>query len=125
VPLREIKVRNYEGSRVYVLSDDLIARNEMKIFIIRNFPFIQFNDDDFALFLFTQMRYTKKVSMWPVGLITKFGVSTPIVKNGTITGFYDGWIGGRKFPGELSLSPSCDVVRDLPRGDKGWKLKFN
>lgn len=39
--------------------------------------------------------------MWPVGLITKFGVSTPIVKNGTITGFYDGWIGGRKFPGEF------------------------
>jgi hypothetical protein len=36
--------------------------------------------------------------MWPVGLITKYGVSSPIVKNGTISGFYDGWIGGRKFP---------------------------
>lgn len=50
------------------------------------------------------MRYTKKVSMWPVGLITKFGVSTPIVKNGTISGFYDGWIGGRKFPVSFSRS---------------------
>ena len=49
-------------------------------------------------FLFSQMRYTKKVSMWPVGLITKYGVSTPIVKNGTIAGFYDGWNGGRKYP---------------------------
>lgn len=48
------------------------------------------------------MRYTKKVSMWPVGLITKFGVSSPIVRNGTITGFYDGWIGGRKFPVDMA-----------------------
>lgn len=61
------------------------------------------------------MRYTKKVSMWPVGLITKFGVSTPIVKNGTISGFYDGWIGGRKFPGEWSLLCGGEAL-------KGWKL---
>jgi hypothetical protein len=48
------------------------------------------------------MRYTKKVSMWPVGLITKYGVSSPIVRNGTISGFYDGWIGGRKFPVDMA-----------------------
>lgn len=52
---------------------------------------------DFFL-LFSQMRYTKKISMFPVGLITKYGVSTPIVRNGTIAGFYDGWNGGRKYP---------------------------
>lgn len=71
---------------------DLIAR-KIKI---HDFYSLNFNYLFFALLL--QMRYTKKVSMWPVGLITKFGVSTPIVKNGTISGFYDGWIGGRKFP---------------------------
>lgn len=53
--------------------------------------------------------------MWPVGLITKFGVSTPIVKNGTISGFYDGWIGGRKFPGEWPLLCGGEAL-------KGWKL---
>ena len=40
--------------------------------------------------------------MWPVGLITKFGVSSPIVKNGTLIGFYDGWIGGRKYPIDMA-----------------------
>lgn len=49
-----------------------------------------------------QMRYTKKVSMWPVGLVTKFGVSSPIVKEGKIVGFYDGWIGGRQYPVDMA-----------------------
>lgn len=48
------------------------------------------------------MRYTKKVSMFPVGLIGRYGVSSPIVKNGTLSGFYDGWIGGRKFPVDMA-----------------------
>lgn len=40
--------------------------------------------------------------MWPVGLIGKFGVSSPVVKNGTIIGFYDSWSGGRKFPVDMA-----------------------
>lgn len=50
----------------------------------------------------TQMRNTKKVSMWPVGLCTRTGLSTPIVKNGQLIGFYDGWIAGRKFPVDMA-----------------------
>lgn len=48
------------------------------------------------------MRFTKRVSMWPVGLITKLGVSSPIVKDGVFSGFYDGWIAGRKFPVDMA-----------------------
>lgn len=48
------------------------------------------------------MRYTKKVSMWPVGLVTKFGLSSPIVRKGKIDGFYDGWIGGRRYPVDMA-----------------------
>lgn len=48
------------------------------------------------------MRNTEKVSMWPVGLCTKTGLSTPIVKNGELIGFYDGWIAGRKFPVDMA-----------------------
>ena len=40
--------------------------------------------------------------MFPVGLCTKFGVSSPVVKNGTFAGFYDGWLGGRKFPVDMA-----------------------
>lgn len=49
-----------------------------------------------------QIRYTKRVSMFPVGLITKLGVSSPIVKNGVFSGFYDGWMAGRKFPVDMA-----------------------
>lgn len=48
------------------------------------------------------MRNTQKVSMWPVGLCTRTGLSTPIVKDGKLVGFYDGWIAGRKFPVDMA-----------------------
>jgi beta-1,3-glucuronyltransferase len=40
--------------------------------------------------------------MWPVGLCTDFGVSSPIVQNGKVVGFYDGWSGLRKFPVDMA-----------------------
>ncbi|XP_030372047.1 galactosylgalactosylxylosylprotein 3-beta-glucuronosyltransferase P isoform X2 [Scaptodrosophila lebanonensis] len=63
-----------------------------------------FADDDntYDVSLFEQMRYTKMVSMWPVGLVTNTGVSSPIVRDGKLNGFYDGWIGGRKYPVDMA-----------------------
>ena len=49
-----------------------------------------------------QIRTTKRVSMWPVGLCTKFGLSSPVVVNGNFVGFYDGWVAGRKFPVDMA-----------------------
>ncbi|CAH1378175.1 hypothetical protein MTP99_019538 [Tenebrio molitor] len=65
---------------------------------------LYFADDDntYDLQLFDEIRYTKRVSMFPVGLITKLGVSSPIVKNGVFSGFYDGWMAGRKFPVDMA-----------------------
>lgn len=42
-----------------------------------------FGDDDntFDLKLFDEIRYTKRVSMFPVGLIGLYAVSTPVVRN--------------------------------------------
>lgn len=44
---------------------------------------LYFGDDDntFDLKLFSEIRTTKKVSMFPVGLIGDYAVSTPVVKN--------------------------------------------
>lgn len=63
-----------------------------------------FADDDntYDLEIFEQMRHTQKVAMWPVGLVTKFGLSSPIIRNGKLAGFYDGWIGGRKYPVDMA-----------------------
>lgn len=43
---------------------------------------LYFGDDDntFDLRLFEEIRFTKRVSMFPVGLIGEYGVSAPIVK---------------------------------------------
>lgn len=65
---------------------------------------LYFADDDntYDLDIFEEMRHTRRVSMFPVGLITKLGVSSPVVRNGTFAGFYDGWIAGRKFPVDMA-----------------------
>lgn len=65
---------------------------------------LYFADDDntYDVRLFDEMRWTKKVSMWPVGLVTQFAVSSPVIKNGKVVGFYDGWIAGRKFPVDMA-----------------------
>nr|XP_018910081.1 PREDICTED: galactosylgalactosylxylosylprotein 3-beta-glucuronosyltransferase P-like isoform X1 [Bemisia tabaci] len=65
---------------------------------------LYFADDDntYDIQIFHEMRFTKKVSMWPVGLCTGYGVSSPIVKNGVFQGFYDGWVAGRKFPVDMA-----------------------
>lgn len=49
------------------------------------------------------MRFTKKVSMWPVGLVTKVGLSSPVVNSqGVVVDFFDGWIANRKFPVDMA-----------------------
>ena len=48
------------------------------------------------------MRWTKKLSMWPVGLVTGYGLSTPVLKDGKFDGWYDGWLAGRKFPVDMA-----------------------
>lgn len=42
-----------------------------------------FGDDDntFDLRLFDEIRYTKRVSMFPVGLIGQYSISAPVVRN--------------------------------------------
>ncbi|KAF2368060.1 Glycosyl transferase family 43 [Trinorchestia longiramus] len=66
---------------------------------------LYFLDDDNAVdvHLLEQIRYTEKVSMFPVGLIGKFSVSSPVLnEEGKVTGFFDGWPAGRKFQVDMA-----------------------
>ncbi|CAG9782031.1 unnamed protein product [Diatraea saccharalis] len=65
---------------------------------------LYFGDDDntIDLELFEEMRLTKKVSMFPVGLIGGYGVSSPIIKDGKVAGFFDSWPGSRTFPVDMA-----------------------
>ena len=37
-----------------------------------------------------------------MGLISKLGVSSPVVRNGRIVGFFDGWMGNRVFAVDMA-----------------------
>lgn len=49
-----------------------------------------------------QMRYTKKVSVWPVGLVGGLMVERPFVKDGKVTGFNTIWKPNRPFPIDMA-----------------------
>ncbi|CAH1731333.1 galactosylgalactosylxylosylprotein 3-beta-glucuronosyltransferase P-like [Aphis gossypii] len=88
---------------------------------------VYFADDDntYDVRLFNEMRNTQKVSMWPVGLCTRTGLSTPIVKNGQLTGFYDGWIAGRKFPVDMAgFAVSVKFLLERPDAKMPYKPGF-
>ncbi|XP_049281845.1 galactosylgalactosylxylosylprotein 3-beta-glucuronosyltransferase P [Anopheles funestus] len=85
---------------------------------------LYFADDDntYNLKLFEQLRHVRKVAMFPVGLISKYQVSSPVVKNGTITGFYDGWLGGRKYPLDMAgFAVSVKFLHTRPKAQMPFK----
>nr|CAD7432569.1 unnamed protein product [Timema monikensis] len=65
---------------------------------------LYFGDDDntFDLELFDEIRFTKKVSMFPVGLIGDYSVSSPVLMEGKVIGFFDSWPAKRKFPVDMA-----------------------
>ena len=48
------------------------------------------------------MRYTKKVSVWPVGFVGGLKVEGPRCTNGRVTGFHVSWSPRRKFPLDMA-----------------------
>lgn len=80
------------------------------------------DDNTYDLELFHEIRFTKRVSMFPVGLITKLGVSSPVVKNGVFSGFYDGWVAGRKFPVDMAgFAVSVKFLLERPNATMPYK----
>lgn len=88
---------------------------------------LYFADDDntYDIRLFEQMRWTQGVSMFPVGLVTKLGVSTPIVKEGKVVGFYDGWIAKRKFPIDMAgFAVNVQYFLKRPKATMPFKVGY-
>ena len=76
------------------------------------------------LFFFSsKIRKTKKVSVFPVGLLSGRPVSTPVVKNGEIVDFYEGWIGGREFPIDMAgFAFTVKVLKDVKRSNNQFEI---
>lgn len=63
--------------------------------------------------------------MFPVGLCTKFGLSSPIIKGGKFVGFYDGWIAGRKFPVDMAgFAVSVKFLLQRPNATMPFKAGY-
>ncbi|XP_017013713.2 galactosylgalactosylxylosylprotein 3-beta-glucuronosyltransferase S isoform X1 [Drosophila takahashii] len=65
---------------------------------------LYFGDDDntYDLRLFSEIRKTQRVSMFPVGLIADYGVSGPVVRKGKVVAFLDSWVAGRRWPVDMA-----------------------
>ncbi|XP_057667095.1 galactosylgalactosylxylosylprotein 3-beta-glucuronosyltransferase P-like [Diorhabda carinulata] len=97
---------------------------------IRNYTktgVVYFADDDntYDIELFREIRKTQTVSMFPVGLVTELGLSSPIVQNCTFTGFYDGWIAGRKFPVDMAgFAVSVEFLLSRPNAEIPYEVGY-
>ncbi len=52
---------------------------------------------------FIQIRKTKRVSVFPVGMVTKLQLSSPVLNSeGIVVDYYDGYISNRTFPIDMA-----------------------
>uniref|UniRef100_A0A803VMR2 Galactosylgalactosylxylosylprotein 3-beta-glucuronosyltransferase n=1 Tax=Ficedula albicollis TaxID=59894 RepID=A0A803VMR2_FICAL len=77
-----------------------------------------FADDDntYSLELFQEMRTTRKVSVWPVGLVGGRRYERPLVENGKVVGWYTGWRADRPFAIDMAgFAVSLQVILSHPK----------
>ncbi|XP_048863696.1 galactosylgalactosylxylosylprotein 3-beta-glucuronosyltransferase 2 [Brienomyrus brachyistius] len=77
-----------------------------------------FADDDntYSLELFEEMRSTRRVSVWPVGLVGGRRYERPLVDKGRVVGWYTGWRADRPFAIDMAgFCVNLQVVLDNPR----------
>lgn len=69
-----------------------------------NIGVVYFADDDntYDLQLFEEMRFTQKVSVWPVGLVGYLWYESPVVKQGKVIGWYTYWKPQRMFAMDMA-----------------------
>lgn len=88
---------------------------------------VYFGDDDntFDLKLFEEIRDTKKVSMFPVGLIGDYAVSSPVLKEGKVVGFFDSWPSKRKFPVDMAgFAVNVEFLLNHPNATMPYKAGY-
>ncbi|KAK7085023.1 hypothetical protein SK128_009859 [Halocaridina rubra] len=63
--------------------------------------------------------------MFPAGFVTRLQLSTPIIKNGQFTGWYDGWIADRKYPVDMAtFAFSVELLHKRPRANMAWSYSY-
>ncbi|XP_006638767.1 galactosylgalactosylxylosylprotein 3-beta-glucuronosyltransferase 2 isoform X1 [Lepisosteus oculatus] len=77
-----------------------------------------FADDDntYSLELFDEMRTTRMVSVWPVGLVGGRRYERPLVDKGRVVGWYTGWRADRQFAIDMAgFAVSLRIILANPK----------
>ncbi|BFZ06933.1 hypothetical protein BsWGS_09971 [Bradybaena similaris] len=78
---------------------------------------VYFADDDntYSLKLFDEMRFTKKVSVWPVGLVGYLRYEKPVVQNSKVISWFTYWKPSRPFPMDMAgFAINLQLIHDYP-----------
>jgi galactosylgalactosylxylosylprotein 3-beta-glucuronosyltransferase 3 len=78
---------------------------------------VYFGDDDntYSIKLFEEMRGTKKVSVWPVGLSGELKFEGPVCEDGWVVGWHTSWEPSRPFPIDMAGVCVCVCVCQIHR----------
>lgn len=83
----------------------------LKLFIKHKLCHILSAHVERILFFFSsQMRSTKGVSVWPVGLVGGRRYERPIVEKGKVVGWYTGWKADRPFAIDMA-GKTCPYLK--------------
>ncbi|XP_023177576.2 galactosylgalactosylxylosylprotein 3-beta-glucuronosyltransferase S isoform X2 [Drosophila hydei] len=85
---------------------------------------LYFGDDDntYDLRLFSEIRQTQRVSMFPVGLIAEYAISGPVVRDGKVVAFLDSWVAGRRWPVDMAgFAVSLSYMSQYPNVNMPYK----
>ncbi|XP_046451160.1 galactosylgalactosylxylosylprotein 3-beta-glucuronosyltransferase S-like [Daphnia pulex] len=88
---------------------------------------LYFGDDDnsYDLRLFDEIRDTRNISMFPVGLVGDYAVSAPVVYDGKVVGFYDSWPAGRRFAVDMAgFAVNIKLLHQFPNATFVYKVGF-
>ncbi|GAB0201998.1 galactosylgalactosylxylosylprotein 3-beta-glucuronosyltransferase 3 [Grus japonensis] len=90
---------------------------------------VYFADDDntYSLRLFEEMRSTRRVAVWPVGLVGGLRFERPLVAGGRVVGFHTAWKPERPFPLDMAgfavglpLLLARPAARFDPQAERGY-----
>ena len=96
VPILPKGVANRNQGMKHVLQ--MAAHTKSKVDMDSSVLYLADDDNTYDLELFEEIRKTKRVSVFPVGLVGDEVLSTPIVaENGSVIDFYDKFRGNRTF----------------------------
>lgn len=90
---------------------------------------VYFADDDnsYDIRVFDEMRQTQKISVWPVGLLAKIGVSSPVISSdsGRVIGFHDPFTNRRKFAVDMAgFAFDLQLFLSKPKATMPYKVGY-